>query len=315
MSLLRILSRKVHLAAADGAPHLRPWKSARRLACLSANGQTMATVWCILSLACANYGFFASSSSALAQHPDGLAPSRCDRLTSRVSPVMEIEVIDPNRDARGNPAIEITTDPLGRAHVEIPPSLIVHRYYYNGDRSFRGPDLPGGPSIIVAQHPNDGQLVYLPVQMLPGSPVVHYSARSIEYDFGDRAVIVAFPKIGQPTVSYRNGRSVKEKVAHLLGIEKVKSTFSDAKSSMESLKETTVCQGRATGAFLKEAARPITLPAQRLAQLLPGFTPLTDPSLKAQVIEQQALAAKQQEIERAAAAARIRELDIPSGIR
>ncbi len=173
---------------------------------------------------------------AVGQEPDSLAPNRLNTLTARVSPVLEIELLDPNKDARGNPAIVTKADEAGNTQIEIPPTLIVHRYYYTGDRSFRGPDFPGGPSIVIAQNPRDGQQVYLPVQMLPGSPVVHYTARSIEYDFGNRAVIVSFPQIGDPTVSYRNGRPLSEKASKLMGINRAKSAWAGAKDKLGTAK-------------------------------------------------------------------------------
>ncbi len=49
--------------------------------------------------------------------PTALAQER----KARVSPVMEIEIVDPRRDARGNPAIDITRDELGNQQVDIAP--------------------------------------------------------------------------------------------------------------------------------------------------------------------------------------------------
>ena len=152
---------------------------------------------------------------------------------SRVIPILEIEVLDPNRDSRGNPAIETLHDGLGHTQVEIPPALIVHRYYYTGDRTFRGPDLPGGPCILVFHHPKSGEKTYLPVQMLPGSPQITYTARSIVYDYGDRATIVSFPRVGVPIVSYRNGQSIQDRVENSLKLDKLKSVWSRSSESIE----------------------------------------------------------------------------------
>ncbi|MEZ6135384.1 MAG: hypothetical protein R3C53_10790 [Pirellulaceae bacterium] len=247
----------------------------------------------------------------VAQQPDSLRPNRLDTPTVRVSPVLEIEVLDPNADPRGNPAVTVTTDAAGNSQVEIPPSLIVHRYYYTGDRSFRGPDLPGGPSIVIAQNPRDGQQVYLQVQMLPGSPIVHYTDRSIEYDFGNRAVIVSFPRVGEPTVSYRNGRPWAERAGSLFGLEKLNTAWDNTKSNLSTMKFKTQSVGQTASVVGAGLIRPLTLPAQNLARLLPGHAALTDPNLELQLAEQSALNARQREIEQAAARNRLNELDLP----
>ena len=252
------------------------------------------------------------ASDAGAQQPDSLLPNnRVDTVTARVSPSLEIEVLDPNRDARGNPAVTTKVDEYGNTQVEIPPSLIVHRYYYSGDRSFRGPDLPGGPSIVIAQNPRDGQQVYLPVQMLPGSPIVHYSARSIEYDFGNRAVIVSFPHVGEPVVSYRNGRPPIEKAAKMLGVDRLKSAWSGAKEQAAIVKEKSKTAAQATRLTAGNLARPFTLPAQNLVRFFPGGAALTDPGLESRIKEQAALQKQQVDTKQAELDAQLNELDLP----
>ncbi len=125
-------------------------------------------------------------------------------------PSMEIEVLDPNVDPVGNPAVRTKAINTDRKVVEIPPTIIVHRYYYSGDRSFRGPFVPGGPSIVVASHPKNGERTYINVQMLPGFPTVYYTARSIRYDYGAQSIEVEFPLIGKPLILYSQGTKVGE---------------------------------------------------------------------------------------------------------
>ncbi|MEM7474918.1 MAG: hypothetical protein AAF483_07990 [Planctomycetota bacterium] len=241
----------------------------------------------------------------------GLMPEKAPKMSSRVSPALEIEVVDPNRDARGNPAVVVTTDLHGNSQVEIPPSLIVHRYYYTGDRSFRGPDLPGGPSIVVTHHPVSGEKVYLPIQMLPGSPVVHYTSRKIEYDYGDRAVIISFPKIGKPTASYRNGRPLSEKAGKLLGVPVMKAAWTGTKKVAGKLGASVKTVGQAAGQAVGGIARPLTLPAQHLSRLIPGQVALTDPNLPAQIKENAALDQRNRQLNHASAKARLERLEIP----
>jgi hypothetical protein len=187
---------------------------------------------------------------------------------SRVIPSLEIEILDPNVDASGNPGVIVGQDAWGQTQVDIAPTIMVHRYYYTGDRTFRGPDLPGGPSIIVAFHPRNGQKVYLPVQMLPGSPMVTYSAQSIEYDYGDRAVIVSFPRIGQPTVVYRNGRSFTDRLGNLLHWNDIKSVIHPPRASERTTNPLDL------SAEAKSVAQPLMLPLQNMARYIPGVTPL-----------------------------------------
>jgi hypothetical protein len=118
------------------------------------------------------------------------------RLLSRdveVPPVDEISVIDPGTNRELKPEAVVRD---GR--VEIAPTIIVHKYYYSGDRDFRGPAFPGGPSIVAVQHPDTGEQLYLDVMMLPGSPRVVYRRHLIEYHFGKQAIRIQFCNLTDP---------------------------------------------------------------------------------------------------------------------
>jgi hypothetical protein len=141
-----------------------------------------------------------------------------------VPPALEIEVLDPNVDPRGNPAVVTRpavaltgTGPDGRVVVDIPPTVLVHRYYYTGDRSFQAGLLPGGPCVVVASHPRTGERLYVPVQFPPGAPRVTYTASSIEYDYGTQAVTISFCCLLQarPKVTYRQGVPFTQKVENV----------------------------------------------------------------------------------------------------
>jgi hypothetical protein len=122
-----------------------------------------------------------------------------------VPPTQEIEILDPNVDPTGKPAIIPTIGPDGIARIDIPPSIVVHRYYYTGDRSFQGPMIPGGPSIVVANHPGNGERLYIQLQLPPGAPRVIYTRHAIEYNYGTQSVILTFGAHGNPKISYRQG--------------------------------------------------------------------------------------------------------------
>jgi hypothetical protein len=130
-----------------------------------------------------------------------------------VPPWQEIEILDPNVDPLGRPAVKVSPviGPDGQAHIDIPPTILVHRFYYTGDRSFQGPMLPGGPTVVVVNHPADGERVYLEIQMLPGAPRVFYTRHSIEYNYGVQSIILSFGAHGRPKVTFRQGVSLATK--------------------------------------------------------------------------------------------------------
>ena len=118
------------------------------------------------------------------------------RRAANVPPTMEIEVLDPNADPLGRPAVELNRDDCGNLIVDIPPVVLVHRYYYTGDRSFQAQLLPGGPSIVVVNHPKTGARCYIDVQMMPGAPRVTYTGHAIEYDYGEHGITIHFGLFG-----------------------------------------------------------------------------------------------------------------------
>ena len=113
------------------------------------------------------------------------------RASTPVPPTQELELLDPNVDPTGKPAVIVRPNPLGGQLIDIPPTILVHRFYYTGDRSFQGPMLPGGPMIVVASHPKTFERVYVPVMLPPGAPRVFYTPSTIRYDFGPQSVTLA----------------------------------------------------------------------------------------------------------------------------
>jgi hypothetical protein len=133
-----------------------------------------------------------------------------------VPPTLEIEVLDPNADPQGNPAVELQPRDDGRMGVEIPRTILVHKYYYTGDRTFQAQLLHGGPCIVVVNHPKTGERCYIDVQMLPGAPKVTYTPHKIEYDFGAHGICIDFGLFGFPKVVYRNGVPVSRRVGNVV---------------------------------------------------------------------------------------------------
>jgi hypothetical protein len=124
------------------------------------------------------------------------------RATAPVPPTQEIEILDPNVDPTGKPTPVVRPGPGGVQLVDIPPTVLVHRYYYSGDRSFQAQLLPGGPTIVVASHPRTLERVYVPVTLPPGAPRVSYTPSTIRYDFGPQSVTLVFGLCGDPKVHY-----------------------------------------------------------------------------------------------------------------
>jgi hypothetical protein len=189
---------------------------------------------------------------------------------ANVPPTLEIEVLDPGVDPMGNPAVLLRN---GGAYddleVDIPPVVLVHRYYYTGDRSFRGPMLPGGPSIIVVNHPSTGERCYIPVQMMPGSPRVTYTAHDIEYNYGTHAISVHFGWSGEPTIKYRSGRTLGQKVGKVFHAEQWKERTEKIKSSSKEFTGRSHKVLKGAVAEVGDAAQMVILPVQNMAQILP----------------------------------------------
>lgn len=201
-----------------------------------------------------------------------------DRPSANVPPTLEIEVLDPNADPLGRPAIELTRDQNGKMIVEIPPVVLVHRYYFTGERSFQAQLLPGGPTIVVFNHPKTGERTYIDVQMPPGAPRVTYTDHAIEYDFGNTGVTVCFGLLGNPSVKYRSGPSVTSRVNKLMHVDAIKEC---AQTSQEQLKQSTATTKTMTYgvvASASDATVRLLLPVRNMAESLPFGKILFDPT-------------------------------------
>lgn len=194
-----------------------------------------------------------------------------------VPPALEMQVIDPGVDPLGNPTTQLVPDPRnpGQMQAIVSPTVIMHHYYYSGDRTFQGPMLPGGPCILVVCHPATGERCYIPAQMLPGAPKVTYRSCAIEYDYGDNGITLHFGKDCPPTLKYRSGRTIAQHTARLLHTEEVKLHV----QSMVGCTKTYCQRGSAiTCGLVAEASdhvKTMTLPLQNTIRMLPFGAALT----------------------------------------
>ncbi len=200
----------------------------------------------------------------------GRVASAAHRGPAAVPPTLEIEVLDPGVDPLGNPAVFLEADEWGQLQVDIPPVVLVHRYYYSGDRSFQAQMLPGGPSIVVVNHPRTGERCYIPVQMMPGAPRVTYTKNSIDYDYGEHGTTIHFGLFGKPTIKYRNGQPMVRKVGNLVHAEQWKERGEQFHTGAQTAvsRGKTLTYGAVAG--IGEVGRQVLLPAQNVVRILPG---------------------------------------------
>lgn len=198
------------------------------------------------------------------------------RPPAAVPPGDEIEVLDPNADSLGRPRVELREDCHG-LQVDIPPAVLVHKYYYTGDRSFQAQLLPGGPTIIVANHPRTGQRCYVETQLLPGAPRVTYTSHSIDYDYGTHGITLVFGLFGHPKVKYRSGLPWTRKAAEAVHAEQWKS------HAQKVAQTTKACYSASCGSLQEAAvdahniAARAALPIQNVLRVMPLGAAVMDP--------------------------------------
>jgi len=221
------------------------------------------------------------------------------RPSRNVPPTDEIELLDPNADPLGRPAVELLHSAHG-LHVDIPPAVLVHKYYYTGDRSFQAQMLPGGPSIIVVNHPKTGERCYIQAQMLPGAPRVTYTAHAIEYDYGENGITVHFGLFGTPTIKYRSGLTWGTKMSNLVHAEQVKAKTLQMAAGSKALASASHTTLKAAGVHGSEAVQTVTLPVQNVLRVLPFGAAILDPDRHKIWAEKVAEHQRQHEVEHAA---------------
>ncbi|MCA9062279.1 MAG: hypothetical protein KDA96_04450 [Planctomycetaceae bacterium] len=112
----------------------------------------------------------------------------------------ELVILDPGVHEDGLPKVLINED----QQVEIPPTLHVHRYYYSGDKEFQGPLIKGGPTIVVARHPQTGEQKYIDVMLPAGAPEIVHTANCIEYVYTNRRVRICFSPLFKDDIRVMN---------------------------------------------------------------------------------------------------------------
>lgn len=200
-----------------------------------------------------------------------------DRPPANVPPTLEIEILDPNADPLSRPAIELKRDEHGMT-VEIPPVVLVHRYYFTGERSFQAQLFPGGPTIVVANHPKTGERVYIDVQMPPGAPRVTYTDHAIEYDFGDTSVTVCFGLLGNPSVKYRSGPTIQNRVNKMIGLDSIKDRSQKSQEHLKQAGARTKLMTYGAVATVTETTGQVLMPVKTILETMPFGKIVFDPT-------------------------------------
>ena len=231
---------------------------------------------------------------------------------ANVPPTLEIAVLDPNVDPLSRPAIKTKIDAVGNLQIDVPETVIVHRYYYTGDRSFQAQFLPGGPCIVAVNHPKTGERLYIPVQMTPGAPRVIYTSHSIEYDYGKHGVSILFCLLtGRPKVEYRNSMTVARRIENTSARVNIackefsdRAGITEAKQSVGSVAKNI---GKDTADVIGTVGREIMRPVAQVGQLIPGIKMLGTTE------EDRAMRLRDSQVRAAEKAAASQNLTIPTG--
>ncbi len=140
-------------------------------------------------------------------------PGADHRRPQLVPPTQELEILDPRVDPEGRPTAQVRKSLDGTTLlVDIPETVIVHKYYYTGERSFQAQFLKGGPVVLVFQHPRRTERLYVPAVLPAGAPVIHYNSHGIEYRYPDQKVCVTVGLFGKAHLSYHTGKTVGDYV-------------------------------------------------------------------------------------------------------
>lgn len=135
-----------------------------------------------------------------------LAPSAA-WAKPRVPGTNELIVIHPDMDKDGLPAVDLRRDG-DSLMVDIPPTVHIHRFYYNIDKEYQGPVVTGGPTVVAAKHPRTDEWKYVQVELPAGAPVIEYDKHSITYAYREQSIVIRFSHHwpDKITIKHRSGR-------------------------------------------------------------------------------------------------------------
>jgi hypothetical protein len=202
------------------------------------------------------------------------------QVEPRVPGLHELVIFRPDVVERDVPAVDLREGDGGELFVEMPEIVHVHRYYYSGDREFQGPIIEGGATIVAAKHPKTGEMLYFPVMLPTGAPVIEHNKHGITYSFNDRRVSIHFSSwdCQKATVSHKAGRgwfrTSSEIKESLRG--RAKESIENC-ATFQSLKEGAINIGKAMGGVKQVAdqgAAKLLDGARQVGDVVPGVQQL-----------------------------------------
>ena len=234
---------------------------------------------------------------------------------SKVPPTMEIEVLDPGVDPEGKPAVRIERGPNGERVVEIPPTVLVHRYYYTGDRSFQAQMLRGGPVIIVLNHPKTGERTYVEANLPPGAPRVTYRQNKVIYDYDHHAAILQFGLLGKVTVTYRSGRTWSQTATRALHLETIHDHSKKMAVSTKQCASRVCTTAGGVAVVAKDTAKGVVTPVVKLGAALPLVSTVFGGGFEQRMAERLATSRRDAQVKAAQRSEERAEWTIPTNIR
>ncbi len=198
----------------------------------------------------------------------------------RASGLNQLVVIHPGAHERGLPAVRLEPTVDGGVTVDIPRTLHVHRYYYDGDKEYQGPILQGGPTVVVANHPKFGEQMYVDVTLPAGAPIIAYDKNSITYVYPDRRVEVQFSsrRPEQVAVKYHSGQGVGRRASEAARrIVTTSRNTCGGSPTLQSVKELATGGGGVVLGAVQGADTLVAAVIKRVTAvggLLPGASPL-----------------------------------------
>jgi hypothetical protein len=192
----------------------------------------------------------------------------------------QLVVIPPGGHERGLPGIQLEPMTDGSLQVDIPRTIHVHRYYYDGDKEYQGPVIEGGPTIVVANHPKTGEQMYVNVTLPAGAPVIAYDKSGITYVYPDRRVEIKFScwRTERVAVKHYSGQGLSRRASD--AAERVTTASRNACAGSPTLRSVKELAGGSGGVVLGAAGGADTLVGgvldrvKAVGEALPGVAPL-----------------------------------------
>ncbi|MCS7466835.1 hypothetical protein NZK35_09285 [Stieleria sp. ICT_E10.1] len=165
--------------------------------------------------------------------------------------------------------------------VDIPPTLHIHRYFYDGDREYQGPIVLGGPTTVIANHPTTGERMYVDVTLPAGSPIIAYSSKCITYVYADRRVSIRFGNwnTNRVRVHYYSGHGIGRRTRDWVQTlaTKSKSTIKNSATVQSVADAAQESQSALSGVkhAVDSTAGLVVDSAASLLKMVPGVAPLS----------------------------------------